>query len=328
MAFRLNLDEPLASSVRDCASAELEMAAHRLEREPDRVAAVHGARKNLKKTRALLRLVRSALGEGAYRRENGTLAEVGRSVSGARDADVVAQTADTLSKRFGTEFPASAFDELRAYLKQRAQSSRDAASVDDARITDLVVELRSAAARARSWPLEAADTETLRLGTRAAYRRGRKAMRRAEKEPSVERLHEWRKRVKDLWYHHRLLDGAWPSVMHAYADELHELSEQLGDDHDLAVLAQLVQSPEFAGVLTTHDRAVVTEAITRRRVELQAQARTLGKRIYAERPKAFEARLLKLLRAPPSQDVAENGTSNGHTERVNELSSGASSPRP
>ena len=51
-------------------------------------------------------------------------------------------------------------------------------------------------------------------------------------------MHEWRKRVKDLWYHCLLLQDAWKPVMSALADEAHELSDRLGDDHDLAVLLE------------------------------------------------------------------------------------------
>jgi hypothetical protein len=50
-------------------------------------------------------------------------------------------------------------------------------------------------------------------------------------------LHEWRKRAKDLWYHHRLLKDAWPGPVKAFADEADQLGKLLGDDHDLATLS-------------------------------------------------------------------------------------------
>lgn len=38
-------------------------------------------------------------------------------------------------------------------------------------------------------------------------------MAQAQAKPSVENLHEWRKRVKDLWYQVRLLTPLWPGML-------------------------------------------------------------------------------------------------------------------
>src|SRR5262245_3310108 len=95
MAYRLSFADDVASSVRSCAREQLAGAAEQLERaDGDPVKAVHEARKHLKKTRALLRLVRPALGREAYRSENDALRDTGLALSGARDADVRVQTAD------------------------------------------------------------------------------------------------------------------------------------------------------------------------------------------------------------------------------------------
>ena len=49
-------------------------------------------------------------------------------------------------------------------------------------------------------------------------------------------LHDWRKRVKDLWYHERLLAPTCGPTVRGHAKELDRLSDLLGDDHDLALL--------------------------------------------------------------------------------------------
>ena len=99
-----------------------------------------------------------------------------------------------------------------------------------------VDELESAREEVADWPLERDDWGAIEGGLRRIYRQGRRRMREAENEPSTEALHEWRKRVKDLWYHLSLLRETWPAVVGPEADEAHALSEKLGDDHDLAVL--------------------------------------------------------------------------------------------
>src|SRR3954463_4871672 len=103
MSYRLDLDEPVPVALRDVATERLERAVRRLREEhtDDPVEAVHGARKDLKKARALLRLARPGMSRDAYRRENRTLRDIGRAMSGGRDADVMVETSDALADRFG-----------------------------------------------------------------------------------------------------------------------------------------------------------------------------------------------------------------------------------
>lgn len=67
-------------------------------------------------------------------------------------------------------------------------------------------------------------------GLERSYRRGRDGFRSLGDEPSAFALHEWRKRVKDLWYQLRLLPPVWPAVLKgpgAAAAELADLSDAL-----------------------------------------------------------------------------------------------------
>ena len=48
--------------------------------------------------------------------------------------------------------------------------------------------------------------------------------------------------MKDLWYQQRLLEETWPGVMKAQAKEAKKLSKLLGEDHDLAVLAETLRT--------------------------------------------------------------------------------------
>src|SRR4051794_31867359 len=59
---------------------------------------VHDARKRLKKARALLRLLREALGPRIYRRENACLRDAGRPLTEVRDAKVLVDTFDELAE--------------------------------------------------------------------------------------------------------------------------------------------------------------------------------------------------------------------------------------
>jgi len=254
---------------------------------------VHEARKDLKKARSLLRLARPGLPGDVYRRENGALRATGRSLSGARDADVLVKTVADLGERYAGQLPEAQFAALGAGLAAAAAEARASAGDDVA--ADAVATLEAVAARVGDWPLERCDHDTLVHGATRAYRRGRTALAAVEKTPSVERLHDLRKRVKDLWYHGRLLEEAWPRVVKAQSKAAHDLADLLGDDHDLAVLAERVER----GVATDApiDDEAVLGLIARRRAELQAEAMPIARRLYAEPQKAFRGRLREYVRA-------------------------------
>src|SRR3954470_10433076 len=64
---------------------------------------IHGARKAIKRSRAMLRLVRDALSRRVYRLANLTLRDAGRPLSAARDARVLMESLDDLVARQNLE---------------------------------------------------------------------------------------------------------------------------------------------------------------------------------------------------------------------------------
>jgi CHAD domain-containing protein len=113
-----------------------------------------------------------------------------------------------------------------------------------------------------------------------------------EEEASVTSLHELRKRVKDLWYQLRLIRDADREMLEPLAEHAHDLSDHLGDDHDLALLREQVQRRRDVFGRPVDQRRLLQE-IDRRRGELQFAAISLGGRIYDEKPKRFAKRLAR-----------------------------------
>jgi CHAD domain-containing protein len=284
-AFRLKEGEPVPDGVRRIARGRIDHALDELMGKSDSSPeeAVHEARKDMKKLRALLRLARDELGEKTYRHENDAFRDAARELAGVRDADVMLATLGTLEKSYPEEFPAGAAGGLRQALE--AHRLRTSAGSRGPAADAAIGMLEEARGRVSDWPLERDGFAALEDGLRRTYRRGRRAWRAAAKEPSSEHLHEWRKRGKDLWYHCSLLQESWKPVMTALADEAHELSDRLGDDHDLAVL--LAWANEHA------DGAELEAAVHKRRQELQADAFAYGARLYADKPGAFTDRMAR-----------------------------------
>jgi CHAD domain-containing protein len=282
--FRLRDGEPVPDGLRRIARAQLDMSIERLEGQTDEElgTAVHETRKSLKRLRATVRLARDELGDELYRRENIAFRDAGRRLAGARDDQVLLETLDALSERYPVEAPRARFDRFREMLAGQHGAAQRRLQEATA-IAEVVGELRAARACVPDWPLEREGFDGLAPGFRRIYRRGRREYRAARREPGTESLHELRKRVKDLWYAGQVVTPAEPKKMRRIARRAHELSNLIGEDHDLAMLGQRAaeRSDRF------DDEAAVGELaklIERRRDELQREAMGLAKRLFGKKP--------------------------------------------
>jgi CHAD domain-containing protein len=282
MAYRLRRKQSVKRNLRAVASDQIDKALDEIaDASLDREETVHQVRKRSKKLRGLVRLVRPAFDD--YARENRLLRDAARDLSDVRDAHVLLETFDELLDYFDDQVDPSAFASARrALVRQREQTMRGDADLDQ-RLERFATRMRQARARAADWKLDDSGFAAIGGGLEKTYRRGRKAMRKAYAEPSGARFHEWRKRVKYHWYHLRLLRRLWPDLMNGYCRTADELSDLLGDEHDLVVLREtLRENPGAYG-----DRRSVEALIglvDRRREMLQAEAHRLGSRLYAEKP--------------------------------------------
>jgi CHAD domain-containing protein len=296
VSYRLSLDDPTPDAVRAVAQERAEHALRALrETAPtDPVTAVHDVRKDAKKLRALLRLVQPGIDPRLRQQENRTIAAIARGLSGSRDADVLAAQAADLREHAVGQAPEATFAAVHdAFAQRSGQAPLDGS------IAIAIGDLEGLLARIADWPLGDVRQRTLVDGLRRTYARGRRELKRVQAAlDDPEQLHEWRKRVKDLWYQQRLLRDAWPRVLEAQAHELGQLGELLGDDHDLWVLRDRLTAPGGVGAELAVDLQPVVDAIDARRRRLQARALAIGARVYAEKPGAFARRHRAYLTAP------------------------------
>jgi CHAD domain-containing protein len=279
-AYRLKQGESVPKGIARIARGRIDHALDALKDPTEE--AVHDARKDTKKLRALLRLVRGEIGADVYSRENACFRDAARELAGVRDADVMLATLATLEERHADELPADAIGDLRQALE--AHRIRTSAGTRRQAAAGAVGMLKEARGRVADWPLERDGFDALEDGLKRTYRRGRRDWQAAAEDPSPENLHEWRKRAKDLWYHCSLLEETWKPVMSALADEAHELSDRLGDDHDLVLLLEWGAEP-------------LEQLISKRRQELRDEAFAYGARLYADKPKVFVRRIERWWRA-------------------------------
>jgi CHAD domain-containing protein len=291
MAYRLERGESVIAGLKRVVQDEFESAGTQLADSSDAKAnrdeAIHEARKSIKKARALLRLVSAELG-GAYPRENVRLRDVARELSEFRDDFVLIETFDDLKKKYKVE-TRNRLRAVRAGLV-RTRNKRGRALPVGIVLDHAAAALANAARRVGDWPLKTDGFAALGPGLEKTYRAGRVALNRVHKNPGPESYHELRKRVKDHWYHIRLLESVWTGAMTAYEKSLKDLETWLGNDHNLAVLRErIVTEPALFG--EQKDIDLILDLIGKYQSELRQQSLSLAERIYEEKPGAFTLRM-------------------------------------
>jgi galactose mutarotase-like enzyme/CHAD domain-containing protein len=288
--FRLDPAGDPVEEVRRVALGRAESAVSSLRgSDPQsRAKAVHTARKDMKKMRAVLRLVRSDLGKKTYRSENERFRDAARKLSDARDAEVLTGTVDSLIEDYpehGTEI-----EQFRSELDERRREAAGHGAEDavEAHVAEAAEEIAAGAEAVAEWPLAKSDWRLFEPGLFRSYRDGRAALKVVAKgDPPSEAMHEFRKRVKDLWYEMRLLRDCWQAGLSGVVDEAGLLSDLLGDYNDLSVLLDEIAARGDDG----EDLSALTRLAEDKQAELLSQALPIARRLYAEKPEAFTARI-------------------------------------
>jgi CHAD domain-containing protein len=251
------------------------------------VESVHDVRKRCKKLRGLARLVRPSLGAG-FSRVNVHFRDLSRGLSAIRDAHAVLETFDHLVEANRHHAPAG-FPSVRAELERRSGAISASIAVGDERLDVARHRLRVGRLITGTWDL-GDDRDAMVAGVGATYARSRRALKLAVESPDDDVLHEWRKRVKYLFYEVRLLEPAAPSVLTPMGEGLKALSDALGDDHDLAVLSTWLHAGG-ENLATASERSELGLVLAHQRADLLRRSRRLGARLLAEDTAAFMARL-------------------------------------
>ncbi len=250
--------------------------------------AVHEARKAFKRIRGILRLIRDEIRPEDYRELNALFRDAGRKLSDVRTSAVLAETLEKLLQRFPEELSAKEMSEVLERLRAHHASMRELVVHGQALFDEVAQDLERGMAQILKLPLTGHRFPS--TGLQRVYARGRKGLQNCYNHPNVANFHEWRKRVKYLRFHNRVLSPVWPEVLSCVTQELVLLSELLGLDHDLAELHHtLEQYPELGLPWPEEDKLLAL--IEAYRQELEAKSFRIGARIYVERSSDFVQRM-------------------------------------
>lgn len=285
MTYHCESDMPLRDNLHAIAADQIGRAIESMEDDGDLEGRVHDLRKRMKKLRGLLRLVRPGLG-GTYRKENRELRDIARLFSGIRDSQVTADTLDRLAAQDGGGRLSPILD-WAAERREAVLAEKDLPG----RMAEAAGRLAAARQRVPGWPVKGNARDVLRGGLKIEYGRARKDWRDAGKTPEdTALLHDWRKRLKYHWYHCRLLRDARPAAMRPRIKALDDLSEALGDDHDLVVLSELLASDAGAGLPAAARQHAAGLAADQSRV-LRRRAFALAPQVLGEKKGEMADRL-------------------------------------
>lgn len=236
-------------------------------------ARVHKVRRRLKRDRSLLRVFEQVVPAEA-RAIRHQLRDAGRALAKLRERQALTAAASSLRRDLDPTGRAA----LRAALAPVRE-------VADGQPLAEASALIAAAHRAIGRLPSKGGRKLLDRALRRAHRRVGDGYRKAVRTRSTADLHEWRKELKDL-VHLIRLGGS--RVAHGARTEARAgMAERtLGDDHDLALLAERVV--QFA---RSHSgRLSGTAKIRVRRARLQNQAFRLGRKMEKKRPPRLDPR--------------------------------------
>jgi CHAD domain-containing protein len=293
MPYRLKASESVPEGIKRIVIEELDSATEQLSRNDhkNRDEAIHEARKSVKKIRGALKLVQPDLG-ATYRKENRRLRELGRKLSEFRDAAAIIETFNSVIEKYNDSLQKNTLSSIRNGLEKSKHETEESSNIDKV-VKGAITTLGSTRKRVSTWPLKTDGFRAIAPGLKATFRRGRKIMGIAQKDPRPENYHQWRKRVKDHWYHVRLLENVWTEVMQAHEASLKNLETWLGDDHNLVVLRDKLSSePENYG--DEKDIQLFLALADQYQKELREKAISLGQRVYEEKPRQFTRNIQKL----------------------------------
>jgi len=245
--------------------------------------AVYESRKKLKKIRTVVAMLEAA-GARIPRADRKRLKSASSAISRLRDSGAIVETFDRLRSHFPQRLPEHSYALLRRELVH-ARAAQENAARRDGLVSGASRALKKTRSSAKDWASPRIDRADLAAIAAQAYRRSRNAMRRARESRRATAVHRWRKDLKTLWYQLRLAKPLAIGSAALVAD-MRRLERELGDDHNLVVLAATLRAcPELRSMRA--EVRLIGRLAAGMRGALRRRAFALGARLHRRKPKAF-----------------------------------------
>jgi CHAD domain-containing protein len=276
----------VGEALRDVANDILSDARAAIE-NPDNsdAAAVHQFRREMKRWRALLRLLQPFLGKEAADLHV-VARDLARELRGARDPQSALEALDDLEEH---NLPLSkrSIQTVRKRIDTLRTAGETSALTPTMRLR-IAEALANAGAAVKRWPLDDVTFADIaeQLGT--SYRASRRAVPGSWSDASPDALHELRKLVVIHRYQMQIVEPLWKRFTKMWISEAQRLRERLGQHQDLEVLRTLLGTHQTLA----HWRARLEPLIAQRKHRHVAAAKKIATRLFVDKPGAFRRRLI------------------------------------
>lgn len=302
-------NEPLAVALHRLTTEQFTVAIDALgDPSADVGLATTAAIRAMSRIAAVLRLVRSSIGDESYRTELRILRETTALLETLLVGQPELRALDGLRARYQTVLDPDAFGELRHQLHQRHRLRRLQALSEGEALQQALHRLRRARARFAAWPIDTrtdarmygrepvADAfDSLAAGLGRTYRRGRSHWKAVD-DGNDAALPKLLREVRHLGHQLSIVSSSWPEVLGAAAQTCARLEAVLAEDAGMRALDDALADTETVAADPT-EAAMLGALVAGTRVELHQVIRTIGTRVYVEPPAAFLSRLEAYWRA-------------------------------
>ncbi len=256
-------------------------ASRRATSDPDE--SVHDYRKSIRRARALVALLRPALGRTATTGLIRELRQAFRATGPIRDEAILLSTLRSTA----SEDPARTAIEQALEAEQRGHGQPGRAAQCLTAGARMLAPLPATLQVVLPREFSIADLER---GLARSFRRAQSTLKQAAVSGLETDFHEWRKRVKELRYQVELLASTGSAELARREDALAILAEELGKVTDLIVLAAELARRQQAGSLPEAPglSRAIHESIRDRARDLLAR----GEQLFAQAPKDLARQVL------------------------------------
>lgn len=239
---------------------------------------IHQARLCFKRSRSLLRLGRTGLGEEKYKELNIFYRDQARQLSHLRDTTALIELSQELKSSRRSSRVKTFLSQFRNHLIRQRKEMMKNPELETERL-HVVNALNMQKELIHQIEYSGNMSVVSSNGVQQIYDRGKRLYKLTLQETSDHNMHEWRKKVKYLWYQVVVITPLWPPVLSTLGKQLQALSQLLGKHHDY-VLLETWLNPMKKELKYKNQVMVLERSINRNKRALENQALKLGTKLF------------------------------------------------
>jgi CHAD domain-containing protein len=239
---------------------------------------IHQARLCFKRSRSLLRLGRTGLGEDKYKELNTFYRDQARLLSHLRDTTALIELSQELKSSRRSSKVKTFLGQFRNQLLRQRKELMNNPEIETERL-NVIHALNIQKELIHQIEYSGNMSFVFSKGVQRIYNRGKRLYKLTQQETSDHNMHEWRKQVKYLWYQVVFITPLWPPVLTTLGKQLQTLSQLLGKHHDF-VLLETWLDPMKKELKFKNQVMVLEKSINRNKKSLEEQALKLGSKLY------------------------------------------------